>query len=77
MAKNIKVEYKDGIANHYITQSTEDLHLPSLGFTKEEEAELTVVVAKTLKAHNKSITNLDKTMTYVFRVLGIQNEWTE
>ena len=40
MAKNIKVEYKDGIANHYITQSTEDLHLPSLGFTTEEDAEL-------------------------------------
>ena len=77
MSKNIKIEYKNGIANSYITQSTEDLHLPSLGFTKEEEAELAVAVAKTLKAHNKDITDLNKTMIYVFRVLGIQNDWTE
>ena len=77
MAKNIKVEYKNGRANYYITQSTEDLHLPSLGFTTEEEAELAVAVAKTLKAHNKDITDLDKTMIYVFRVLGIKNDWTD
>ena len=77
MAKNIKVEYKDGIANHYITQSTEDLHLPSLGFTTEEDAELAVAVAKTLKVHNKNIINLDDTMIYVFRILGIKNEWTD
>ena len=77
MSRNIKIEYKNGIANSYITQSTEDLHLPSLGFAKEEEAELAVAIAKTLKAHNKSIINLDNTMVYVFRVLGIQNDWTE
>ena len=77
MSKNIKIEYKNGIANSYITQSTEDLRLPSLGFSKEEEAELTVAVAKTLKAHNKDITNLNHTMIYVFRVLGIKNDWTE
>lgn len=77
MSDNIKTEYHSTIEKCYITRSTEDLRLPSLGFTKEEEAELTVAVAKTLKAHNKNIINLDKTMTYVFRVLGIQNEWTE
>ena len=77
MAKNIKVEYKDGIANSYITQSTEDLRLPSLGFTTEEDAELAIAVAKTLKVHNKSIINLDDTLIYVFRVLGIKNEWTD
>ena len=71
MSRNIKIEYKNGIANSYITQSIEDLHLPSLGFAKEEEAELAVTIVKILKVHNKDITNLNNTMTYVFRVLGI------
>lgn len=77
MSKNIRIEYKNGIANRYITQSTEDLHLPSLSFSTEEEAELAVAVAKTLKAHNKNIINLDDTMIYVFRILGIKNDWTD
>lgn len=77
MSKNIKIEYENGIANRYITQSTEDLRLPSLGFSKEEEAELAVAIARTLKAHNKSLINLDNTLIYVFRVLGIKNEWTD
>ena len=77
MTKNIKIEYKNGIANRYITQSTEDLHLPSLSFSTEEEAELAVAVAKTLKTHNKNIINLDNTMIYVFRILGIKNDWTD
>ena len=77
MSKNIRFEYKIGIAIHYITQSTEDLHLPSLGFSTEEEAELAVAVAKTLKAHNKNIIDLDNTMIYVFRILGIKNDWTD
>lgn len=77
MSKNIKTEYKYGVASHYITQPTEDLHIPSLGFTKEEEAELAIAVAKTLKVHNKSIADLGNTIVYVFRVLGIKNEWTE
>lgn len=77
MSKNIRIEYKNGIANRYITQSTEDLHLPSLGFSKEEDAELAVAVAKTLKAHNKNIIDLDNTMIYVFRILGIKNDWTD
>lgn len=77
MNENIKIKYENGIANRYITQSTEDLHLPSLGFSTEEEAELAVAVAKTLKVRNKSIIDLDNTLIYVFRVLGIKNEWTD
>ena len=77
MSKNIRIEYKNGIANRYITQSTEDLHLPSLSFSTEEEAELAVAIAKTLKTHNKNIINLDNTMIYVFRILGIKNDWTD
>ena len=77
MSKNIRIEYKNGIAIRYITQSTENLHLPSLGFSTEEEAELAVAVAKILKAYNKNIINLDNTMIYVFRILGIKNDWTD
>ena len=77
MSKNIRIEYKNGIADRYITQSTEDLHLPSLSFSTEEDAELAVAVAKTLKAHNKNIIDLDNTMIYVFRILGIKNDWTD
>lgn len=77
MAKNIKIEYKNGVAVHYVTQSTEDLHIPSLGFDTEEEAELAIAVAKTLKVYNKDIINLDNIMSYVLKVLGIRNAWTE
>ena len=77
MSKNIRIEYKSGGANCYITQKTDDLLIPSLGFTTKEEAELAIAVAKTLKAYNKEITNLGVTMQYVLRVLGIRNAWTE
>ena len=72
MSKNIKIE-----ADCYITQRTDDLHIPSLVFATEEEAELAVAVAKTLKVYNKEITNLGVTMQYVLRVLGVKNGWTE
>ena len=77
MVKNIKIEYKNGVANQYITQKTEDLHIPSLGFDTEEEAELAIAVAKTLKVYNKDIINLNNIMSYVLKVLGIRNAWTE
>ena len=77
MVKNIKIEYKNGVANHYVTQKTEDLHIPSLSFDTEEEAELAIAVAKTLKVYNKDIINLNNIMSYVLKVLGIRNAWTE
>ena len=77
MAKNIKIEYKNGVAVHYVTQKTEGLHIPSLGFDTEEEAELAIAVAKTLKVYNKDVINLANIMPYVFRILGIRNGWTE
>ena len=76
MAKNIRIEYKNGVADCYVTQKTDDLDIPSLGFTTEEEAELAVAVAKTLKAYNKKIYNLGNVMPYVLRVLGIRNDWS-
>ena len=75
--KNIKIEYKNGIANQYIIQKTKDLNIPSLCFDTEEEAELAITVAKTLKVYNKDITNLSNIMLYVLRVLGVRNCWTE
>ena len=77
MKKNIKIEYKNGISVRYVTQKTEDLNIPSLGFDTKEEAELAIAVAKTLKVYNKDIINLDNIMPYVFRILGIRNGWTE
>ena len=77
MTKNIKIEYKNGVANQYVTQKTEDLYIPSLGFDTEEEAELAIAVAKTLKFYNKDIVNLGNIMPYVLRILGIRNGWTE
>lgn len=75
--KNLQIGYVQGKVKWYVTKATEDLKIPSLGFSTEEDAELAVSVAKSLKAHGKDITNLHKDIIYVFRVLGIKNGWTE
>ena len=75
--KNIQIGYENGKFESFLTKATEDLKIPSLGFDAPEDAELAVAVAKALKAHGKDITNLHKDMIYVFRVLGVKNEWTE
>lgn len=74
---NVQIGYENGEIKYYLTKATEDLKIPSLGFDTEEEAELAVAVAKTLKAYGKDITNLSKDMIYVLRTLGIRNGWTE
>lgn len=74
--KNVQVGYEKGKVKYYLTKSTDDLKIPSLGFDTQEEAELAVAVAKTLKAYGKDITNLSKDMVYVLRTLGIRNGWT-
>ena len=76
MNKNVQVGYEKGKVKYYLTKSTDDLKMPSLGFDTQEEAELAVAVAKTLKAYGKDITNLNKDMVYVLRTLGIRNGWT-
>ena len=75
--KNVQIGYEKGKVKYYLTKSTEDLKIPSLGFDTEEEAELAVAVAKALKVYGKDISNLSKEMIYVLRVLGIKNGWTE
>ena len=77
MNKNIKTTFKDGKVEYYMTQSSDDLRMPSLGFITEEEAELAVAIAKTLKVYGKKHFNLGREIIYVLRVLGIQNGWTE
>ena len=74
--KNVQVGYEKGKVKYYLTKSTDDLKIPSLGFDTQEEAELAVAVAKTLKAYGKDISNLNKDMVYVLRTLGIRNGWT-
>lgn len=74
--KNVQVGYEKGKVKYYLTKSTDDLKIPSLGFDTQEEAELAVAVAKTLKAYGKDISNLSKDMVYVLRTFGIRNGWT-
>ena len=74
--KNVQVGYEKGKVKYYLTKSTDDLKMPSLGFDTQEEAELAVAVAKTLKAYGKDINNLHNDMVYVLRTLGIRNGWT-
>lgn len=74
---NVQIGYERGEIKYYLTKATEDLKIPSLGFDTEEEVELAVAVAKTLKAHGKTLANLDKDVKYVFRSLGIDNGWTK
>lgn len=74
--KNVQVDYEKGKVKYYLTKSTDDLKIPSLGFDTQEEAELAVAVAKTLKAYGKDVSNLSKDMVYVLRTLGIRNGWT-
>ena len=74
--KNVQVGYEKGKVKYYLTKSTDDLKIPSLGFDTQEEAELAVAVAKTLKAYGKDICNIHKDMVYVLRTLGIRNGWT-
>lgn len=75
--ENIQIGYENGKFKFFCTKATEGLKIPSLGFDTQEDAELAVAVAKVLKAHGKDITNLSKDMIYVFRVLGVKNEWAE
>ena len=76
MAKNIEIEYENGRARRFITRSTDELKIPSLGFDTESEAELAIAVSKTLNAYGKNNLNLGNIMPYVLRVLDIRNDWT-
>ena len=39
--KNIQIGYEQGKVKWYVTKATEDLKIPSLGFSTEEDAEHT------------------------------------
>ena len=76
---NIEIEYQNGQPKFYVTKSTPELKLPSLGFKTQEEAEFAVAIAKLLKAYNIDYytnTELIRDIQYVFRVLGlVECEW--
>lgn len=80
MAKNIKIEYKNGQADSFLLESDDELKLHSMLFKKEEEAEFAVALARLLKAHwheEYSNETTMKAIPYIFRMIGIKNAWTE
>lgn len=60
--------------NDYIYRLEGD-GLPTMYFNKEEDAELTRTVIKTLLAHGLSAKGIVNQMRYVFRLLKIENEY--
>lgn len=77
MNENIKIAYKNGKVDGYITKSTSNLQISSMMFKTEEEAEFVVAMAKLFKANNIPNYELNHSIRYVFRVMGINNEWVE
>lgn len=79
MSKNIEIEYKDGRPLWYVTKSTPELIMPSMAFSKEEEAELAVAIAKVLNSYGIEIngnSELTRDVQYTFRALGlVESEW--
>jgi len=79
MAKNIKIEYKNGRADSFLLESDDELKLHSMLFKNEEEAEFAVALARLLKAHGHEEYSNEtmKAIPYIFRMIGIKNAWTE
>ena len=79
MNNNIRVEYKNGKPKLFVLQSTEELRLPSLGFTKEVDAELAVAIAKAMNYRDKVYQrDLPNVIKYTFRLLNFNDsEWIE
>lgn len=75
MNKNIELKFKNGEVDMYITKSTDDLKLPSLGFKREEDAELAIAIAKAIKVREDRDywIELHDAVKYVFRTLNLQN----
>ena len=78
--ENIHCEVENGIIKSYITKSTDCLPMQSLGFKREEDAELAVAIAKAMKARGKNAFDYDlcHLVKYTFRLLGLTDSgWTE
>ena len=75
MSKNIELQSKDGQADMYITKSTDDLKLPSMGFKREEDAELAIAIAKAIRAREGRDywMEMHDAVKYVFRALNLQD----
>lgn len=74
--KNIEIEYHNGVPE-FITTSTEDLSIQRMGFNTQEEAEFIISAAKILKQNGRGSLEILKIVPYLFRVLGVNNGWTE
>lgn len=79
MQNNIETEYQNGQPKLYVTKSTPELKIPSLGFKTKEEAEFAVAVAKLLKAYNIDYftgSEFCRDIQSTFRALGlVESEW--
>ena len=83
MSKNVKSKYvsqfTDGFVDKskpkvlkYITESTDDLKIPSMMFDREEDAELAVAIAKVLKSRDIDYwCELHNDLMYTFRLLNL------
>lgn len=75
LGPNIKIEYKNGEPEYYTLVSTEELKLPSFSFRSEEDAKLVIAAIVAMRSHG--ILDFDeKFVKYLFRMLGISNDWT-
>ena len=83
MNNNIKIEFisqfTNGFVDHskpkvqkYVTESTDDLKLPSMVFDREKDAELAVAIAKAKQSRGIDYwSSLHNDVIYTFRVLGL------
>ena len=79
MDKNIEIKFKNGEPDLYIANySSEKLKVGSFSFAfkTEEEAELAIAIAKTLKVYKKEEPNMCSVIRYVWRTLGLfETDW--
>lgn len=76
MSNNIEVRYNKN--PKFVLKSSENLYLPSLGFNREEDAELAISIAKAMNVRNKRLAELPSIIKYVFRLLDFADSpWTK
>lgn len=76
---NIKTYYVDGHIKYYVTESTNDLKLPSCQFDTFEDANLFVAMVRAMnKRGNKNNADYLSNIKYIFRILGFNDSpWVE
>jgi hypothetical protein len=88
ISENISVEwkwkFKDGLPvkdepkeQWFITESSDDLKMPSFMFHNQEDAELAVAMAKSMQLRGLDVWNMHHEIKYVFRMLGLKGSGWE